>query len=198
MSSRQVLPWLKVYPVGWVDGSIRATMTAEQRGVWIDLLCLASVSRVRGCVCRSKGLPFTRAEIATRLKISEALLNETIALCCADKNTDDEEYRMKVDESGCLFIVNFDKYQDIPLDRMPESDEEKRLRELRLLSRLQRQYPEAAGLRVSEKTLVDVGTGEILKKEQRLIDSVHLDPEAPELGPMPEKDFQRMLQGKGA
>lgn len=165
------MKWFKLHTYGWLNGSIRMQLTPAERGIWADLLAMASESKVRGTVCASKNLPYTREYIAAKLIVNLEELNSTIEKCCADQNAEDGECRMKVDEYGCLVINNFARYQDTPAEKLPENEVEREHRERMQLSKLQRKYPTEAGLRVVERLVVN-DQGEILKKEQNLIDSV--------------------------
>lgn len=95
----------------WLTGSIRIQLTPAERSVWADLLALANESRVRGVVCRTSGIPYSREYLATFLCIDIELLNSTIAKCVQDENADDPNTRIQIDEDGCIVIVNWDKYQ---------------------------------------------------------------------------------------
>ena len=112
--------WFKVYSKGWLTGSIRAQLTPAERSVWADLLAMASESRVRGVICRARGIPYTREYIASFLEIPIELLNSTIEKCSKDENADDPTTRIMFDGSGCIIIANWEKYQSKPTK--PEKD----------------------------------------------------------------------------
>ncbi len=120
----KVYPWFKIYSKGWLTGTIRATLTPAERGVWADLLALASESRVRGVICRAKGIPYEREYLAQLLAIPVELLNSTIYKCSQDENADDPRARIVFDNSECLVVSNWDKYQAVP-DRAKVAKEAK-------------------------------------------------------------------------
>ena len=104
-------PWFRLHTKGWLTGTIRDNLTMEERSVWADLLAMASESRVRGVICRAKGVPYTREYIANYLDVPLEILNSTIEKSLADENADDEYHRLELDEAGCLHVMNWDKYQ---------------------------------------------------------------------------------------
>lgn len=163
------MSWLKLYTYNWLRGTIRVQLTAAERSIWADFLALASESRVRGTICRAKNLPYTREELSQMLCVAKEDLDSTIAKCCTDPNEDGDGYRMRIDESGCLVICNFNKYQDIPAEKMRETPREKELREKSMLSKLMRKYPTEATLQTV--AVVNQDTGEIVSK---LVDPVRI------------------------
>lgn len=112
-------PWFKLHTNGWLNGTIRSTMDSAERGVFADLLAMASQSRVRGVVCRAKGKPYDREYLAAVLLVPLDLLNRTIEKCTEDQNEDNELHRIEIDEHGCLHVMNWYKYQ-------PNTDEERK------------------------------------------------------------------------
>jgi len=107
--------WFKVETEGWLQGSIRMDLSPEQRGVWIDLLALASDTRVRDGTLRfAPGKPMPREWIANTLRITVELLNSTLDACTNDKNKEDEKHRIEIWDDGTIELSNFAKYQSIP------------------------------------------------------------------------------------
>lgn len=96
---------------GWLTGSIRQQLNSAERGVWADLLAMANESRFRGTICRAKGIPYQREYLAAYLEIPITLLNSTIEKCSKDENADDPNTRIMFDDTGCIVIANWDKYQ---------------------------------------------------------------------------------------
>lgn len=143
-------PWFKVHSKGWLTGTIRATMTIEERSVWADLLAMASESRVRGIICRAVGVPYTREYMASFLGIPIDLLNSTIEKCLADQNAEGDEHRIELDESGCIHIMNWDRYQSRKdgkaeqKPRVPLSPEDRDASQQAAAARLGFLQPEAA------------------------------------------------------
>lgn len=92
----------------WLEGSIRKDLDSAGRGVWADILSLASISRRVGFLERSQGIPYTDEELANKFQIPLELLKHTIVVCV-------QEGRLTRDDTGTLFITNWNKYQKIPL-----------------------------------------------------------------------------------
>ena len=151
------LDWFKVHAKSWLQGSIRTQLTLEQRSVWIDLLALASECKIRdGSLRHGLGQPMSRDYIASILCIPVKLLNETIIICINDKNLEDDKHRIELWEDGTIVIANFERKQGVPEGKrvLPETEQERKLREIRQLSQLTRKYPDYA---ISEhtETIVD-------------------------------------------
>ena len=107
-------PWLKLWSSKWLYGSGR-TMTAEKRGVWIDLLALANEVKFRDGTLRFEvDRPMTRDYIANILQIDRHLLDACLVAFQADINTDDGNPRVKVWEDDTIELTNWDKYQSKP------------------------------------------------------------------------------------
>jgi hypothetical protein len=85
--------------------------------------------------------------LAGRFVAPVELVKSAIAKCI-------NEGRLKVDSDGTMVIVNWEKYQTANDKIMPETRDEKKLRELRTQQRLNRTYPDTAVSRIVE-TVVD-------------------------------------------
>lgn len=166
--------WFKLHTDGWLRGSIRVQLTPAERSIWADLLALASESRVRGVVCLSKDIPYPIEMLSSTLQVPLNDLQSTIDKCSKDRNKDEDGYRLRIDEHGCIVINNFDYYNTTTGCRQRETQEEKELRERRLLSQMVRKYPEDAVLQVTEQVMVDSSTGEVLNKQRKLKHRVRL------------------------
>lgn len=138
------MDWFKVYSKGWLTGSIREQLTAEERSVWIDLLAMASESRVRGVVCRARGVPYTREYLANYLGVPLDVLNTTIEKCQQDCNSTGDGKRLEIDKDGCIVIGNWERYQRVPGDKKAylEDAKEREYRERRQTRKLATQYPD--------------------------------------------------------
>lgn len=160
-------PFVKLFTKGWLTGGIREQLTPAERGVWADLLCMASESRVRGVICRSKGIGYTREALASSLSVPVELLNSTIEKCLLDRNADDEIYRLSLEEDGSIIVGNWDKYQHYDgasKKRLRETSQERELREERIALQWNRTHPETAGARVVKEIKVDSVTGTIISE----------------------------------
>ena len=154
------MKWVKLYTSEWIDGSIRIDLTPAERSMWADLLVLAGLSRREGYIERSQGIPFTVQDIASRCVVDISLVNSTIEKC-------KKEGRITIDEANTIIITNWEKYQFVPdgKSHMAETKEERKLRELRTLLRLQRNYPEMA---ITERTEVITEKGEVVSEKKVL------------------------------
>jgi len=124
--------WFKVDSQGWIEGSIRVTLSPVQRSVWIDLLALASECRVRdGTLRYAPDLPMSRQFIAERLRIPLETLNDAIEACSQDKNKDDDKHRIEIWDDGTIQITNWEYYQSVPFKRGHEDGRARELRERR-------------------------------------------------------------------
>lgn len=95
--------WIKLWIAENLRGTIRWDFTAEERGVWYDLLAIAGESRHEGYLAANTEYEYPDTWIAATLNIPLKLLQRVVAKCEA---TD----RIERTESG-LRIVNWSKYQ---------------------------------------------------------------------------------------
>jgi|GEM_PF-6544238 len=152
------MKWVKLYTLEWLEGSIRVDLTPAERSVWADLLAMAGISRNEGRIERSKGIPYTTEELATRFSITPDLLSSTISKCA-------KEGRIHINGDNTITITNWEKYQFTPPGKekpLPETPTERALRERRALRRLQRIYPDEATQVL--KTTVDSKSGEVISE----------------------------------
>lgn len=141
------MKWIKLYTTEWIEGSIRVDLEPSERSIWADLLVMAAISRAPGRIERSAGIPYTIDQLAGRFVAPVELVKSAIAKCI-------NEGRLKVDSDGTMVIVNWEKYQTANDKILPETRDEKKLRELRTQQRLNRTYPDTAVSRIVE-TVVD-------------------------------------------
>ena len=96
-------PWLKLWAIECLEGSIRYQLDAAGRGTWYDLLALARICGQEGSISDRDGRPYPHAYIANRLNIPLELLESTLENCKA-------EGRIHEDETG-IHITNWKIYQ---------------------------------------------------------------------------------------
>lgn len=96
-------PWIKLYPIDCLDGSIRYQLESDERGVWYDLLNFSAICAEPGTIADKDGRPYPHNFIANRLNIDLELLESTLKKCT-------EEGRIK-DIGGVLKIANWGAYQ---------------------------------------------------------------------------------------
>ena len=137
--------WFKVETEGWLQGSIRMDLSPEQRGIWIDLLALASNTRLRDGTLRfAPGKPMPREWIASTLRVTVELLNSAIEACLADTNKHDNKHRIEIWKDGTIELTNFAMYQAIPEGKKKkiETATQAALRHAREAAAAVRDYPE--------------------------------------------------------
>lgn len=107
------MPWLKLYTEIRTDPKMQALSDAEFR-VWINLLCLAAESKVRGVICIDQGIPYPDEALARAMYTDPDTLKGALAKFI--------KLRMvEIDDDGIIYLINFDARQyDKPSDR-PEA-----------------------------------------------------------------------------
>ena len=96
-------PWIKLYPIDCLDGSIRYQLEPDERGVWYDLLNFSAICSEPGIIADKDGRAYPMSFIANRLNISLELLEQALKKCT-------EEGRI-ADGNGVLRITNWGAYQ---------------------------------------------------------------------------------------
>ena len=97
-------PWIKLYPIDCLDGSIRYQLEPDERGVWYDLLNFSAICANPGVIADKDGRPYPHSFIANRLNIELELLEATLAKCY-------EEGRCQESDGGVIAITNWSAYQ---------------------------------------------------------------------------------------
>ena len=146
------MEWIKLYTGKWLYGSGR-TMTAEQRGIWMDILSLAAESKFRDGTLRfDTDQPMRRDYIASVLRLDIETLNACLTIFQKDMNTDDGKARVEIWEDGTIVLTNFSKYQAVPENKGGKLSP----RDIELLNRLSTRklaakYPDEAADVVQEE-----------------------------------------------
>ena len=96
-------PWIKLYPIDCLQGSIRYQLESDERGVWYDLLNFAAICAKPGMISDKDGRPYPHAFIANRLNIEIELLERTLKKCT-------EEGRIHENDNG-VHVTNWKDYQ---------------------------------------------------------------------------------------
>ena len=160
------MQWFKVDAAGWIRGSIRTNMTIEQRSVWIDLLAFASECRMRDGTMRfAEGKPMDIEYIANILRIPVSTLKDTIELCAADKNIDNDKHRIEVWADGTIQIANWEKYQSVPVNKTRDDATSRVLKERRNTRHATVRYPDES----LDALVENVGPEAALDKLQDII-----------------------------
>lgn len=110
-------PWIKLYIIPCLEGSIRYQLEPAERCVWYDLLLLAGIQPEPGIIADSDGRPYPHKFIANRLNIEMELLDKVLKECA-------DEGRITEDEHG-ITIVNWKIYQSEYQRQKPYRDEKK-------------------------------------------------------------------------
>ena len=159
-------PWFKVDTAGWLEGSIRVDLTAEQRSVWIDLLALASRLKLRdGTIRYSVDKPMPRGQIAAILNIPQDLLDSTIDICVLDTNKDNDQHRIEIWPDGTIQIVNWEKYQSTPVGKSRDDATSRVYKEKRNTRHATVRYPDEA----LDALVENVGAEGAVRKLQQAI-----------------------------
>jgi len=97
-------PWIKLYPIDCLDGSIRYQLEPDERGVWYDLLNFSAICADPGKIADKDGRPYPHSFIANRLNITLELLELALKKCV-------DEGRIQEVDGGVIVITNWAAYQ---------------------------------------------------------------------------------------
>lgn len=99
-------PYIKLFPEEYLGGSLHFGCNLEERGFFIELLCLAGRNRKeRGTLSLEKGVPMTASMIANAMYISE---DDCVRLLATMEDEDRIFYR----DDGVIVVSNFTFYQN--------------------------------------------------------------------------------------
>jgi len=94
--------WFPWWPDKWIFGSVRIEFTPAERGMWVDLLSLAS--KDNGHIRANEETPYPLQQLAGMLIIPEKELASAI-----DKFI--EKTKLTKMKDGTLYVTKWDKYQ---------------------------------------------------------------------------------------
>lgn len=94
--------WFPWWPDKWIFGSVRIECTPAERGIWVDLLSLAS--KDDGYIRANEETPYPLQQLAGMLIISEKELNQAI-------NKFIRMEKLIQYQNGTLYVTTWDKYQ---------------------------------------------------------------------------------------
>ncbi len=97
-------PWIKLYPIDCLDGSIRYQLEPAERSVWYDLLNFSAICATPGIIADKDGRPYPKSFIANRLNIDLNLLEQSLKKCI-------DEGRISEVNDGVLEITHWGSYQ---------------------------------------------------------------------------------------
>jgi len=108
MPANRDMPWFKMWGNDYINGTTRSELDPAERSVWVDLLALASISPNKGVVALGDNVPYPQKTLADMLKVPLGVLKSSLT-----KLVKYDKIRI---ESGVIFIINWDKYQDTTWD----------------------------------------------------------------------------------
>jgi len=94
--------WFPWWPDKWIFGSVRIECTPAERGIWVDLLSLAS--KDNGHIRANEETPYPLQQLAGMLIIPEEELKNAINKFIKSK-------KITKNNNGTLYITKWDKYQ---------------------------------------------------------------------------------------
>lgn len=112
------MPWLKLYTEIRTDPKMQALTDSEFR-LWINLLCLAAESKIRGAICIDEGIPYPTEALARVMYVDHDTLIHSL-----DKFT--KLVMISQDEFGIIYLSNFDKRQYDKPSNTPEATRERK------------------------------------------------------------------------
>ncbi len=94
--------WFPWWPEKWLWGTIRIECTPAERGIWVDLLSLAS--KDDGYIRANEDIPYPLKQLAGMLILPEKELNDTV-------NKFIRIGKLKQFKNGTLYVIMWEKYQ---------------------------------------------------------------------------------------
>ena len=125
--------WFPWWPDKWIFGSVRIEFTPAERGIWVDMLSLAS--KDDGHIRANEDTPYPLAQLAGMLIIPEEELDAAIKKFIKFK-------KLTKLKSGTLYVTKWEKYQfsERHHQRLAEDPSEKNLTE-KIIKELDAQSP---------------------------------------------------------
>ena len=104
MNSKDIDKWMPFYTVKWLFGSTRHELEPDERGVWTDLMAMASFDD--GFIRANKGVPYPERQLAGLFCVSEELLHRTLLKCL-----DPKIGKLKQCPDGSLYMCSWESYR---------------------------------------------------------------------------------------
>lgn len=102
MKDKNTQKWIPLYIDKWIFGSTRIELAPDERGVFIDLLCLAA--KDKGYIRANETIGYLPRQLAGLLNIPEELLLRTIEKCVKYE-------KIQKLENNIFHVKNWDEYQ---------------------------------------------------------------------------------------
>jgi hypothetical protein len=97
------MDWFPLWVDKWIFGTTRIELEPDERGVWVDLMAVAS--KDHGFIRANVGVAYPIKQLSGLLCISEILLERTIEKCLQVNKLS------KCDGNGGYYIPHWDSYQ---------------------------------------------------------------------------------------
>ena len=96
-------PWIKMYPVDCLMGSINYQLELAERCIWYELIYFSAICATPGVIADKDGRPYPHQFIANRLNAPLEVFERTLKKC-------EVEGRIFENDSG-IHITNWNAYQ---------------------------------------------------------------------------------------
>ena len=100
--------WFPWWPDKWIFGSIRIECTPEERGIWVDLLSLAS--KDDGHIRANEEIPYPIEQLSGMLMIPQEMLSNAIEKFINLKDKDGKG-KLTRTKAGTLYVTKWEEYQ---------------------------------------------------------------------------------------
>lgn len=102
MQKKESLIWVPLWVDKWIFGSTRIELSHEQRAIWIDFLALAA--KDDGYIRANKETAYPLEQLAGLLCVEIDAFKAAIARFIETK-------KIKIEENGAIYLVNWDEYR---------------------------------------------------------------------------------------
>lgn len=110
-------PWIKMYPVDCLMGSINYQLDLAERCIWYELIYFSAICATPGVIADKDGRPFPHQFIANRLNAPLDVFERTVQKCV-------DEGRIVENDTG-IHITNWAAYQSEYERQKPYRDKKK-------------------------------------------------------------------------
>ncbi len=96
-------PWIKMYPVDCLMGSINWQLNLAERCIWYELIYFSAICAKPGIIADKDGRPYPHSFLANRLNAPLDIFEQTLKKCI-------DEGRISENATG-IHITNWTAYQ---------------------------------------------------------------------------------------